>query len=114
MEIPSCKELCGGLLVTIKRPDLDISNRNGGNASGNVGGNVGGNVAVMLAVMQLTEKQKKIYHLIAASADITAKQMAVILGIPLRTIERELASMQRNGTIRHEGKARTGHWVILK
>ena len=62
----------------------------------------------------LTEKQKKIYHLIAASADITAKQMAVILGIPLRTIERELASMQRNGTIRHEGKARTGHWVILK
>ena len=52
--------------------------------------------------------------LIAASADITAKQMAVILGIPLRTIERELASMQRNGTIRHEGKARTGHWVILK
>ena len=71
-------------------------------------------LAVMLAVMQLTEKQKKIYHLIAASADITAKQMAVILGIPLRTIERELASMQRNGTIRHEGKARTGHWVILK
>ena len=62
----------------------------------------------------LTEKQKKIYHLIAASADITAKQMAVILGIPLRTIEREPASMQRNGTIRHEGKARTGHWVILK
>ena len=106
MEIPSCKELCGGLLVTIKRPDLDISNRNGGNAGGNVGGNV--------AVMQLTEKQKKIYHLIAASADITSKQMAVILGIPLRTIERELASMQRNGTIRHEGKARTGHWVILK
>ena len=106
MEIPSCKELCGGLLVTIKRPDLDISNRNGGNAGGNVGGNV--------AVMQLAEKQKKIYHLIAASADITAKQMAVILGIPLRTIERELASMQRNGTIRHEGKARTGHWVILK
>ena len=39
MEIPSCKELCGGLLVTIKRPDLDISNRNGGNAGGNVGGN---------------------------------------------------------------------------
>ena len=39
MEIPSCKELCGGLLVTIKRPDLDISNRNGGNAGGNAGGN---------------------------------------------------------------------------
>ena len=34
----------------------------------------------------LTEKQKKIYHLIAASADITAKQMAVNLGIPLRTL----------------------------
>ena len=44
MEIPSCKELCGGLLVTITRPDLDISNRNGGHAGGNAGGNVGGNV----------------------------------------------------------------------
>ena len=44
MEIPTSTELCGGLLVTIQRPDLDISNRNGCNAGGNAGGNVGGNV----------------------------------------------------------------------
>lgn len=106
MEIPSCEVMCGGLLVTIKRPDLELTFRDGGNSGGNSGGNV--------AVMQLTEKQKRIYHLIAASADITAKQMAVILDIPLRTVERELASLQRNGIIRHEGKSRTGHWVILK
>lgn len=75
----------------------------------NSGGNSGGNVAVI----QLTERQRKIYHLIAARADITAKQMAVILDIPTRTLERELASLQSRCVIRHEGKPKTGRWVVL-
>lgn len=95
MERPIIELSCGGVMLTIKRPDT--------------GGNSGGNVAVI----QLTERQRRIYHQIAARADITAKKMAVILNIPSRTLERELASMQARGIIRHEGKARTGRWVIL-
>lgn len=98
MERPHLEVTCGGVLVTIKRPDIC-----------NNGGNNGGN----MAVMQLTEKQRRICHLIAATADITAKQMAVMLGISQRTLERELASLQSKSVIRHEGKARTGHWVLL-
>lgn len=41
--------------------------------------------------------------------------MSVMLGIPPRTLERELALLQKREIIRYEGKAkaRTGHWVIL-
>ena len=95
MERPVLEVTCGGVQVTIKRPDI--------------GGNNGGNVAVM----QLTERQRKICHLIAATANITVGQMAVMLNIAPRTLERDLSSLQRRGIIRHEGKARTGHWVLL-
>ncbi len=98
MERPVLEETCGGVQVTIKRPDV-----------GSFGGNNGGNVAVI----QLTERQRRICHFIASKSDITAKQMSVMLEIPTRTLERELASLQKRGIIRHEGKARTGHWVLL-
>lgn len=101
--LPTLKETCGGILMSIVRPDIG----NGvGNGVGNDVGNDVGNVT-------LTERQRKIYHLIAASADITAKQMAEILDVTERTIERELAKLQQRNIIRHEGKARTGHWVTL-
>ena len=99
MERPVLEVTCGGVQVTIKRPDI------GGKSGGNNGGNV--------AVMQLTERQRKICHLIAATANITVGQMAVMLNIAPRTLERDLSSLQRRGIIRHEGKARTGHWVLL-
>ena len=99
MERPVLEVTCGGVQVTIKRPDI------GGKSGGNNGGKV--------AVMQLTERQRKICHLIAATANITVGQMAVMLNIAPRTLERNLSSLQRRGIIRHEGKARTGHWVLL-
>lgn len=106
MEMPSCEILCGGLQVTIKRPDTNNVGGNGGKSGGDHGGD-GSSV-------QLTERQRKIYHLIAASSEIKAKQMAVIANISQRTTERELATLQKNGIIRFEGNARNGHWVILK
>ena len=100
-ELPVCKEFCGGLLVKIKRPDI-----------GNVGDNVGDNVGEGRKV-KLTERQRKIYHLIAAVPDISASRMSEICATTQRTIERDLAVMQKNNIIRHEGKAKTGHWVVL-
>lgn len=107
-ELPTYEEFCGGLLATIKRPDIVNGGNNGGNGDGN-GGNNGGNGGKA----QLAERQRRIYHLIAAIHDISVKQMAVILNMSERTLERELAVMQKNNIIRHEGKARTGHWVVL-
>lgn len=108
-ELPTYEEFCGGLLATIKRPDIvDV-----GNSGGNVGNNVGNDVGNRRKV-QLTERQRRIYHLIAATPDVTAQQMSELFATTKRTIERDLAVMQKNNIIRHEGKARTGHWVVLE
>ena len=69
----------------------------------------GGNVAVV----QLTERQKAIVSLILKKTNITAKQMAVIAGIPQRTVERELSVLKRAGVIMHQGSPRGGSWVVL-
>lgn len=97
MERPTYEVFCGGLLATIKRPDV-------GNNVGNVGD---GHKA------KLTERQRRMYHLIAAMPDISASQMSEICATTQRTIERDLAVMQKNGIIRREGKPKTGHWVVL-
>ena len=68
------------------------------------GGNSGGNVAVM----KLTYRQRIILSFIAKHFDITAKQMAVMSGIPQRTIERELSILQKADMICHVGAPRTG------
>lgn len=45
---------------------------------------------------------------------VTAKQMSETLSVTVRTIERDLAVMQKAGFIRHEGKDNAGVWVILE
>lgn len=102
MEKPVYELFCGGLLATIKRPDV------GNDVGNNVGNNVGND-----GIVKLTERQRRIYHLIAATPDVSARQMSEIFAVTERTIERDLAVLQKKGIVRHEGKARTGHWVIL-
>ena len=95
MEMPIVEEECGGVMVSIKRPNV-------GNRVGNVSG------------IKLTERQRNIKKLIDVNPQSTAKQMSVMLSVVQRTIERELATMQQMGVIRHEGSPRTGRWVSLK
>lgn len=80
--------------------------------AGDGGVNVGdgGNVAVM----KLTYRQQIILSFIAKHFDITAKQMAVMSGIPQRTIERELSILQKADMICRVGAPRTGRWKLLK
>ena len=40
--------------------------------------------------------------------------MSETLSVTLRTIERDLAVMQKAGVIRHEGTDNAGVWVILE
>ena len=77
----------------------------------------GGNDTVSggnMAAINLTDRQNIILSCIAGNANITAKRMAAMTNLPLRTIERELSVLQKMGALRHEGSPRTGHWVVLK
>ena len=62
---------------------------------------------------KLTERQRKILHLIKESPTITGKQMSETLSVSQRTIERDLSAMQKIGVLRREGKDNDGFWAII-
>ena len=62
---------------------------------------------------KLTKRQQKILNLIKESPTITGKQMSETLSVSQRTIERDLSTLQKFGTLKHEGKDNDGKWVII-
>ncbi len=62
----------------------------------------------------LTEHQRFILSAIKANPFVTGKEMSETFSVTQRTIERDLAAMQKAGIIRHEGKVNAGVWVVLE
>ena len=83
-----------------------------GKGGGNVASDVVSNV-VSLSQVQLTERQYKICELINKDSFISAQQMSVVLSVVKRTIERDLADMQKKGVLIREGNTSAGHWIVL-
>ena len=63
---------------------------------------------------KLSERQQKILNLIKESPTISGRQMSEILSVSQRTIERDLATLQKSGILRHEGKDNDGVWIISR
>ena len=128
MPLPVIEEKGGGVMAVIKRKTVEdvIKERenveeNGGNGGGNGGGDNGGNVGDMsetnvgnMSEIKLTERQKVILSIIKSNPLVTGKSMSETLSVTQRTIERDLAVMQKAGFIRHEGKVNAGVWVVLE
>lgn len=62
--------------------------------------------------VQLSDKQKRICELIANNPAISAKQMSEVLSVARRTVERDLAAMQKMGVLVREGNTSAGRWVL--
>ena len=88
---------------------LIIIYRNGGVNGTNDTNNVGN-----MSETNLTERQRFILSTIKANPFVTGKEMSETLSVTQRTIERDLAAMQKAGIIRHEGKVNAGVWVVLE
>ena len=113
LPLPTIEENGGGVMAIVQRKTIDeVIAERGEDVGVNVGdgGNVGGN----LAVIKPTYRQQIILSFIAKHFDITVKQMAVMSGIPQRTIERELSILQKVDMICRVGAPRTGRWKLLK
>jgi ATP-dependent DNA helicase RecG len=110
MNMPTIEERQGGVAVIICRRTVDDIIAERGGDGGASGGKDGGDVAVM----ELSNRQRLILSYIVKQPNITAKQMAVMTDIPQRTIERELATLQKGKLLRREGSPRTGWWVIVR
>lgn len=78
-----------------------------------VGSDVTSSVTSMLPV-KLTERQQDMLELIRKNPFISAQQMSVVLSVVKRTIERDLADLQKKGILIREGNTSAGHWEIIE
>ena len=92
---PTIENHVSGTLIIIYR-NGDV---NGTNDTNNVGN---------MSETNLTERQRFILSTIKANPFVTGKEMSETLSVTQRTIERDLAAMQKAGIIRHEGKVNAG------
>ena len=101
LPLPTIEENGGGVMAIIQRKTVDevITERDG---------NVGD-----VSEIKLSDRQQIIVSIIRSNPTVSAKQMSETLSVTSRTIERDLAVMQKAGFIRHEGKDNAGVWVIL-
>ena len=129
LPLPVIEENGGGVMAILKRKSLaelikkrdeksgdnrlknetnvgDLSEMNVGNMSETDVGNV--------SETKLSGRQKIIVSIIRANPLATGKAMSETLSVTQRTIERDLAVLQKAGIIRHEGSVNAGVWVILK
>lgn len=106
LPLPTIEENGGGVMAIVQRKTIDevIAERDE-----DVGVNSRENSDV-----KLTERQTIMVSVIKSNPMVTAKQMSETLSVTVRTIERDLALMQKAGIIRHEGSDKTGVWVILE
>ena len=109
LPMPKVENFCGGVQVTIERTKFMQMT----NVVSDVTSNVVSNV-VSLSQVQLTDRQKKMANLIKDNPFISAQEMSVVLAVVHRTIQRDLAAMQKMGVLIREGNTSAGHWVIIQ
>ena len=112
--LPTIEENGGGVMVIVQRKTIDeVIAERGGDVGVNVGDMSKTNVGDVSEI-KLSDRQQIIVSIIRSNPTVSAKQMSETLSVTSRTIERDLAVMQKVGVIRHEGKDNAGVWVILE
>ena len=117
LPMPTVKSELGGTTVIFQRGYDVLSGKR--NVASDVVSNVtsdvtsGGSSVGSLSVVQLSDRQKEICKLIDNNAFVSATEMSVVLSVVKRTIERDLADMQKKGVLLREGNTSAGRWVLL-
>lgn len=118
LPMPIVQEVEGGVKVSIKRRSLNeiikvldskISTKGVANVSNDVTNNV-----TNKDTSKFTKRQKLICEIIKDNPHITANEMSATLSVTSRTIYRDLAKLQKENIVRHEGNTNAGIWVILE
>ena len=104
--MPEVENFCGGVRVTIQRTKFMQMMNVTSDVSSDVVSSVGS-----LSVVQLSDRQKKIRELILKDTFISTQQMSVVLSVVKRTVERDLADLQKKGVLIREGNTSAGHWI---
>lgn len=101
--MPKVENFCGGVQVTIARTRFMQMTHVASHVVSPV---------VSLSQVKLTDRQQKILRLITDNPLASAQEMAAVLAVVKRTIQRDLSAMQKMGILIREGNTSAGHWVI--
>lgn len=127
LPMPVIESADGGVRVTFQRNNANGSQTSSqtGSQTPNVVSDVVSNVVsnvvsdvtsddTSLSPVQLTDRQKKICELIKGNPQMSASEMSPVLAVTHRTIQRDLATMQKMGVLIREGNTSAGRWVIVQ
>ncbi len=110
MPLPTIEETGGGVMTIIQRKTVnEVIAERGENVGDLSEMNVGD-----MSKTKLSTRQRVIISIILSNPSVSAKQMSETLSVTSRTIERNLAVMQKAGIISHEGKDNAGVWMVLE
>ena len=84
--------------VTFPLPEVETSGKMSGKTSGKMSGKTSG----------------KIIEHINANSHITIPELAEMIGVTERTIQRNLQKLQKEGKVKRIGPAKGGYWKVLK
>ena len=59
-------------------------------------------------------RRKRLMELISANASISIAELALIMSVTKRTVDRDFAWLKERGYISREGNSKKGYWKILK
>lgn len=107
---PVFEATMGGILLTIERGVKDSKDSEGkSNGPANVGDNVGKNVGENVGEKRLSS----LLALMEQNNRISAKQLAKLLSVSDRTIERDIVKLKIQNKLQRIGGEKGGHWEIL-
>lgn len=119
LEVPIIEEEFGGVRVLIKR-EIFNAIQNGGKIDDRTGKIVNAYIDNDVT-KKLTERQLFIYELLriddtknVTKKEITIKQLSTKIGKDVRTIKRDMRTLQELGLIKHVGPANGGYWIRIK
>jgi ATP-dependent DNA helicase RecG len=65
-------------------------------------------------VPALKEGSEKILALVKIESALSARQIAIRLGITQRAVEKQLAKLRKEGKLKRVGPAKGGHWDVIE
>ena len=64
--------------------------------------------------MNVSDRRKRLLELISANASISIAELALIMAVTKRTVDRDISWLKEHGYISREGNSKSGYWRVFK
>lgn len=65
-------------------------------------------------VLNAHDRRKRLLELISANASISIAELALIMAVTKRTVDRDISWLKEHGYISREGNSKSGCWRVCK